>query len=181
MSTENQNTEQTPEQVLEQVVEESVSKTQQEQADHPEFNTGTRYTGQVKWFNNNLNYGFITITSPGELNQTDVFVYQINIKTSTNPYRTLEQGEYVEFNLGLADNKPGESKHRFQAIDVTGINGGSLMCDQLRRQHGSRRPHRRFNNGAGLGRGRGGSGIGSERESQEEGWNEVSRRHSAMP
>ncbi len=32
--------------------------------------------GQVKWFSNQLNYGFITVLSEGEHNGIDVFVHQ---------------------------------------------------------------------------------------------------------
>lgn len=90
----------------------------------------TRYTGQVKWFNNKLGYGFITIRSDNEHNEQDVFVHQANIKPTHSQYRTLTQGEYVSFNLGTTDE---ESQHKYQAVDVRGVEGGSLMCDQIRR------------------------------------------------
>ena len=43
----------------------------------------TRVLGQVKWFSNQLNYGFITVLSEGEHNGIDVFVHQ------TNSFRNL--------------------------------------------------------------------------------------------
>jgi len=80
--------------------------------------------GQVKWFNNHLNYGFITSISEGEYKGMDIFVHQTNIRASG--FRTLQNGEYVEFNL--IKNADGE-KHPYYASSVSGINGGKLMCE----------------------------------------------------
>lgn len=105
--------------------------------------------GQVKWFNNRLGYGFITIVSPGVHNNEDIFVHQQHITPKTSDYRSLQQGEYVSFELGTADANsdaaPSEAaggKHVNQAVKVTGVFGGALMCDQIpRRVPGSvRRP-----------------------------------------
>jgi cold shock CspA family protein len=108
----------------------------------------TRYTGQVKWFNNKLGYGFITIRSENEHNNQDVFVHQANIKPTHSQYRTLTQGEYVSFNLGTTDE---ESQHKYQAVDVRGVEGGSLMCDQIRRTNSrfNGNERRNFNSGGG--------------------------------
>ena len=51
-------------------------------------------SGTVKWFNNEKGYGFITRESTGE----DVFVHHTAI-TDQSGYRTLKQGERVEFDL----------------------------------------------------------------------------------
>ena len=100
--------------------------------------------GQVKWFNNRLGYGFITVISPGSNNGQDIFVHQSNICPSQSQYRTLTVGEYVSLNISDDD------KH--QALNVTGINGGSLSCDIPRprprprhRQHGGRRNNQQHN------------------------------------
>ena len=53
--------------------------------------------GQVKWFSNIKNYGFISVVSPGDYNNQEIFVHQTQIKT--DGYRTLRQGEYVSFDL----------------------------------------------------------------------------------
>ena len=107
------------------------------------------FVGQVKWFNNRLGYGFITIVSPGAHNNEDIFVHQQHITPKTSDYRSLQQGEYVSFQLGTADANsdaaPSETaggKHVNQAVKVTGVFGGALMCDQIpRRVPGSvRRP-----------------------------------------
>jgi CspA family cold shock protein len=49
--------------------------------------------GTVKWFNNKKGFGFIN--GPGV--EGDIFVHYSEIKT--NGYRSLEQGEQVEFEL----------------------------------------------------------------------------------
>ncbi len=99
----------------------------------------TSFVGQVKWFNNRLGYGFITIISECERKNQDIFVHQQHITPKTSDYRALQQGEYVSFQLGTADsNTEGESaKHDNQAVNVTGVFGGTLMCDHNVRQHQS--------------------------------------------
>ena len=94
---------------------------QQESADL----SAKKKTGQVKWFNNQLNYGFITVLDEGSHNGVDVFVHQTNIKPQVSNYRTLSQGEYVSFEL----THNTEDKHPFHATNVTGYGGGKMMCD----------------------------------------------------
>ena len=90
------------------------------------------HQGQVKWFDNKLGYGFITINSSGEHSGKDVFVHQTNITPLSSEYRTLSKGEYVSLNLS--------NDEQCQALDVSGINGGPLRCDAPRppRRHGHR-------------------------------------------
>jgi CspA family cold shock protein len=52
--------------------------------------------GKVKWFNAKKGYGFIC-TSDG----TDIFVHYSNI--SGNGYRTLEEGDQVNFDMVEGD------------------------------------------------------------------------------
>lgn len=85
-------------------------------------------TGCVKWFNNGLNYGFITVLTEGEYRNTDVFVHQSNIKTFRDCFRTLFTGECVQFEFAKADN----DKHPFHAINVHGFNGAQLRCEAQR-------------------------------------------------
>ena len=87
----------------------------------------TLYTGQVKWFNSKSGYGFITIKTECNLKDNDIFVHYTNITTDTQ-YKYLVQGEYIEFKLLSSSN----TNHEFQAVNVTGIYGGNLMC-QIRR------------------------------------------------
>lgn len=82
------------------------------------------FTGRVKWFNNKAGYGFITITD-GEKSGSDIFVHHSAIIITSQQYKYLVQGEYVEFSL----NKVESDKHEWQASNVNGIKGGKLMCE----------------------------------------------------
>jgi cold shock CspA family protein len=96
--------------------------------------TTTKLTGRVKWFNNKTGFGFITALtdSEGVKEGSDVFVHHSAIKVSQEQYRYLVQGEYVEFVLSklAADGTDASaSKHEFQAVDVSGVKGGKLICE----------------------------------------------------
>ena len=86
--------------------------------------TGEKLLGQVKWFNNQLNYGFVTVISEGEHNNDDIFVHQTSICPVVSNYRTLTQGEYVEYNTTTDD------KGKVLAVNVTGIKQGPLLCER---------------------------------------------------
>ena len=83
-----------------------------------------KFTGRVKWFNNKAGYGFITVTD-GPKSGSDVFVHHSSIKVDSEQYKYLVQGEYIEFALSTV----ASDKHECQATDVSGINGGKLMCE----------------------------------------------------
>jgi CspA family cold shock protein len=83
-----------------------------------------RFTGRVKWFNNKAGYGFITVTD-GPTSGTDIFVHHSSINVNTQQYKYLVQGEYIEFTLSNVSS----GNHEFQAVDVSGIKGGKLMCE----------------------------------------------------
>lgn len=93
----------------------------------------TRFTGRVKWFNNKTGFGFITALtdSEGVKEGSDVFVHHSAIKVAQEQYRYLVQGEYVEFVLSklTASGAADASKHEFQAVDVSGVKGGKLICE----------------------------------------------------
>ena len=98
--------------------------------------TGSRLTGRVKWFNNKTGFGFITALtdSDGVKEGSDVFVHHSAVKVSQEQYRYLVQGEYVEFVLSKlkasdASADASESTHEFQAVDVSGVKGGKLICE----------------------------------------------------
>lgn len=127
---------------------------------------GNRFVGRVKWFNNRMGYGFITLTQDSSLRpvrELDVFVHHSNIRPQRSNFRTLVQGEYVEFKLGECTDK----KSAVQAEDITGPGGGPLMSDT---RAANPRPNYRqegdFSGGGGEewypvqrgGRGRGGRG-----------------------
>lgn len=82
-----------------------------------------KHIGQVKWFNDRLGYGFCTIVS-NEMKGSDIFVHHSGIRPMNSNYKTLRKGEYVNFNLANGNHGP-------QAIDVTGVCGGTLMCDVM--------------------------------------------------
>ncbi len=86
-----------------------------------------RLIGKVKWFNNKAGYGFITV-SDGDLSNKDIFAHYSNINVSNSQYKYLVQGEYVEFCLSNTDG----GAHEFQATNITGIKGGSIMCETRR-------------------------------------------------
>lgn len=93
-----------------------------------------KLTGRVKWFNNKTGFGFITALteSDGVKEGSDVFVHHSVIKVSQEQYRYLVQGEYVEFVLAKLKDAAGDasaSKHEFQAVDVSGVKGGKLICE----------------------------------------------------
>ena len=87
----------------------------------------SKYTGQVKWFNNKIGYGFITVLEDNV--NKDVFVHHQNICPLESNYRTLKMGEYVEFVLDTNCDGP----HSEQAVNVTGIKGRELQCDFIHR------------------------------------------------
>jgi len=89
--------------------------------------TSERMTGRVKWFNNKAGYGFITVTD-GSRSGSDIFIHHSAIQVENQQYKYLVQGEYVEFSL---HNIPS-GNHEVQAVDVSGIKGGKLMCETRR-------------------------------------------------
>lgn len=86
-----------------------------------------RLTGQVKWFNTKAGYGFITVCD-GEHKGKDIFVHFSSVKVTNSQYRYLVQGEYVDFNIV----KPEGDKYEFHAVDVSGVKGGTIMCETKR-------------------------------------------------
>lgn len=84
----------------------------------------TRMTGCVKWFNSKTGYGFITVSDDSK---KDIFVHYSNMKVNGLQYTYLVQGEYVEFDL--AETEGENTKHTHQAVNITGIRGGPIMCE----------------------------------------------------
>ena len=59
-----------------------------------------RVSGVVKWFNASKGYGFISVE-----NGEDVFVHYSSIRDNGD-YRSLEEGQEVEFNIGEGQKGP---------------------------------------------------------------------------
>ena len=128
-------------------------------------NTDT-FVGQVKWFSNNLNYGFITVITKGEYNGKDVFVHQTNICPQVSNYRTLTAGEYVSFILTHNDNE----NHPIQGTNVTGYDGGKLMCDfyqQRNNKDSDSNKNHHHNNNRSYNNGGGGKGGGRQQHTNQ--------------
>jgi len=62
--------------------------------------------GTVKWFNAEKGFGFITVDGGG----ADVFVHFSAIQSSG--YRTLEENQRVEFEIGQGQKGPQAEKVR---------------------------------------------------------------------
>lgn len=81
------------------------------------------YTGNCKWFNNKIGYGFITVMNDVHKGK-DIFVHHSGVCPKNSNFKTLTKGEYVSLNV--TDGQNG-----LQAVDVTGVLGGPLMCDNV--------------------------------------------------
>lgn len=102
---------------------------------------GKKLAGCVKWFNMKTGFGFLSVVQSvcgSDLKVgSEIFVHHSNVKVAEEQYRFLVQGEYVEFNVSNVAN----GQHSCQAVDVTGMFGGKLMCEtrnEARQQHGER-------------------------------------------
>lgn len=93
--------------------------------------------GQVKWFNNKAGYGFITIKGGN-----DVFAHYSNILSGESQYKYLIQGEYVEFDTAEIPDKKEGTPHEFQAVNITGVQGGVTMCEVRRLNRETRDAYR---------------------------------------
>jgi len=87
----------------------------------------TCYTGRVKWFNARNGYGFVTVTD-GDRAGEDIFVHHSSIVVSTEQYRYLVQGEYVNFEISPIERRRGDETTEAQDADgdvETGIGAGA--------------------------------------------------------
>lgn len=141
--------------------------------------------GCVKWFNIKVGYGFITINNAEH--SYDLFVHHSAVKTNVEIYRYLVQGEYVQFEWGKTSNK----NYKFQAINVSGINAGKLMCETRneskqnhfshdRNAYGKDRDKERNRESATLAKGNNRNGNGNGNRNAEPGqWTVVTRGRSS--
>jgi CspA family cold shock protein len=91
-----------------------------------------RTIGQCKWFNGSKGFGFLTVIT-GPFKDSDVFLHHSGITTKSSHYRTLTQGEYVSCTIVQGDKGA-------QAVEVTGVCGGPLLCDTLPNNNNRRLP-----------------------------------------
>jgi len=77
-----------------------------------------RRIGWVKFFSAPKGYGFLTDVQTNE----DAFVHFSSLQRRTPGWRGLYKGEYVSFRPQVAEGKTA-------ALDVTGVQGGPLMCE----------------------------------------------------
>ena len=104
---------------------------------------GKKLAGCVKWFNMKTGFGFLSVVQSvcgSDLKVgSEIFVHHSNVKVAEEQYRFLVQGEYVEFDVSNIAN----GQHSCQAVDVTGMFGGKLMCEtrneSRQQQHGGDR------------------------------------------
>ena len=87
--------------------------------------------GCVKFFNKTKGYGFINVLKNEEypeFSEKDIFVHFSAINNENNQYKFLVKGEYVEFKIALT-TKNNNDKELYIALEITGIQGGKLMCE----------------------------------------------------
>jgi len=84
-----------------------------------------RQLGQVKWFNRQTGWGFITILD-SETDNDDIFVHWRSLRIDNEQFKYLVAGEYVELNVKVDESN---QKHPRTADDVSGVRGGQLMCE----------------------------------------------------
>jgi len=83
------------------------------------------YMGQVKWFNNQKGFGYVTIKE-GPLKNEDIFTHHSAIILQNEKYKFLAEGEYVHIKV-MDCEKEGFS---YQAKQVNApCENGTLMCE----------------------------------------------------
>jgi cold shock CspA family protein len=96
----------------------------------------SRVIGCVKFFDKNAGFGFISVLKNAdfvEFSEKDIFVHYSGIHIENQQYKYLVKGEYVEFKI-VPSTKPNvstddDNNDKFNAVDITGIQGGKLMCE----------------------------------------------------
>jgi len=95
--------------------------------------------GVCKWFQSKSGYGFITLLSDKTV---DIFCHHNSILVIEDQYKYLTQGEYVRFKI--KESEEG-SPHKYYADEISGIEGGPLMCESRRMLRDSRISYKKSN------------------------------------
>jgi cold shock CspA family protein len=106
------------------IMQQAIQKENSNKTYEPVFTTIDNYgkfIGYCKWFNSKIGYGFVKVMN-GEHKSKDIFVHHTGIKPKNSNFKTLTQGEYISLNII-------NGKNGLQAVDVSGVVGGPLMCD----------------------------------------------------
>ena len=96
-----------------------------------------RHTCVVKWFNSRHGYGFITNLD----NNDDYFAHQSQLQPKENCFKTLYPGEYVE-----CESDYNNETNKTQAINITGIRDGTLLCEHRNNNNNYRKPSDYYSN-----------------------------------
>ena len=95
----------------------------------------TKLTGRIKWFNTTKGFGFVTDCHSNE----DVFVHHSGFQVQSNCWKSLHAGEYVNYELQTTEGKT-------QAVNITGVEGGPLLCETRHQLNQQRREHKEQQN-----------------------------------
>ena len=94
------------------------------------------YTARVKWFNRTAGWGFVSLTSSASDHENDdIFVHWKSLDVENEQYKYLVNGEYIHLKI----NYTPEGDHSYQASNVTGVDGGKLMCETRNEDNDSKR------------------------------------------
>jgi cold shock CspA family protein len=95
-----------------------------------------RVIGCVKFFDKSAGFGFVSVLKNAELtnfSEKDIFAHFSGIHSENEKqYKYLVKGEYVEFRIvpSTKQNPDGTPVvDKYNAVDITGIQGGKLMCE----------------------------------------------------
>ena len=120
----------------------------------------TLWTACCKWFNRQSGWGFLVLTSSaGEYAGDEIFVHYNTLQCTKDVFRYLTAGEYVSVQIGQTD----DAKRPWQAIKVTGIDGGILLCESRDDDRATKKPGRSSSDGDLSASGDGGGGTNTMR------------------
>eukprot|EP00397_Hematodinium_sp_SG-2012_P064277 GEMP01090543.1.p1 GENE.GEMP01090543.1~~GEMP01090543.1.p1 ORF type:complete len:121 (-),score=35.09 GEMP01090543.1:437-799(-) len=109
--------------------------------------------GNVKWFNPEKGFGFITPQDGSE----EVFAHYTDIVTEG--FKSLGDGEEIEYILGV---DPSNQKPR--ALEISGPDGAAVTGSQRKRRKGGKGKGKGGKNGNNNGDKKGGKGKGKKSE-----------------